>query len=364
MSHVALTGANGFLGWHTRCAALAAGLDSVSVAVGDGFDAADAATAISGSSRLLHIAGVNRASDDEVRDGNLLFATQVASALEAASSPPPVVVFANSTQVGNGSVYGKAKQEASAILERAAVAVGAEYVDLSFPNLFGEHGRPFYNSVVSTFCHLVATGGSPTIDVDKRLTLMHAQDAADLLLGSAASPVEREVTVTGLLELIEGIEAVYRMGEIPSLATRFDRDLFNTYRSYVFPTRPAIELSPRADDRGSLVEIVRSHGGSGQFAVSTTAPGHSRANHFHRRKIERFSVIQGTAVISMRRLMTEEVVTVTATAQHPVSVDVPTLWTHSIANGGDDDLHLAFWSNELFDPAQPDTVVHPVVTAP
>jgi UDP-2-acetamido-2,6-beta-L-arabino-hexul-4-ose reductase len=101
---------------------MAASTATVHIPVGDGFSVDAAAEAISGSSRFLHIAGVNRGSDEEVHVGNVLFATQVARAVEMAEVPPPVIAFANSIQVGNGSVYGAAKAEAANIL---AAVVGA-----------------------------------------------------------------------------------------------------------------------------------------------------------------------------------------------------------------------------------------------
>lgn len=142
MTHVALTGGDGFLGWHTRCAAMAASTETVHIPVGDGFSVAAAAAAIGGSSRFLHIAGVNRGSDEEVHVGNVLFATQLARAVEMAEIPPPVIGFANSIQVGNGSVYGVAKAEAADILAAVAARVGAQFVnevfDPSDPDTFPE----------------------------------------------------------------------------------------------------------------------------------------------------------------------------------------------------------------------------------
>jgi hypothetical protein len=39
----------------------------------------------------------------------------------------------------------------------------------------------------------------------------------------------------------------------------------------------------------------------------------------------------------------------------PVAVDVPTMWAHRISNAGSEDFRSAFWSNEVFDPSDPDT---------
>ena len=134
-----------------------------------------------------------------------------------------------------------------------------------------------------------------------------------------------------------------------------DVDLFNTLRSARFPVGAPIPLTPRIDDRGRLVEAVRSHGGPGQSFVSTTRPGITRGEHFHLRKIERFVVIGGRARISLRRLFTDEVVSFDVTGETPVAVDMPTMWVHKIINTGDGELTTLFWSNELFDPAAPDT---------
>ena len=81
MASVAVTGANGFLGWHTRSALRGSGIEQRAIALGDAFDLGAAARAVSDSSRLVHIAGVNRGTDEEVRNGNVRFATQLAEAI-------------------------------------------------------------------------------------------------------------------------------------------------------------------------------------------------------------------------------------------------------------------------------------------
>lgn len=362
---VVLTGAGGFLGWHTRAAAHALGLDSGAIAVGAAFEPESAAATISGADRLIHLAGVNRASEDEVREGNLRFAQQTAEALLRAERPAKVVVFANSIQAANGTAYGDAKAQAAEVLRDAAARVGATFVDERLSNLFGEHGRPFYNSVVATFSHQLARGEHPRIDQDRELTLLHAQNAADLLLGvadpEAAGRLSVRETVGGLLARLSAMAAVYsRSGEVPDLSAAFDRDLFNTYRAAAFETAGPIALDRHADARGSFFEVVRSHGGPGQTSFSTTAPGVTRGQHYHRRKVERFTVLSGEAVIALRRLFTTDVLEFRVTSDSPVSIDMPTMWAHNITNVGDSPLYTSFWSNELFDPERPDTIPEPV----
>lgn len=363
MTAVALTGANGFLGWHTRAALRESG-SSRSISVGDGFDLKAAVDAIEGAPRLIHIAGVNRGSDAEIEDGNVLFSAQVAEALARCENPPPVVVFANSTQASNGSIYGDAKSRAAEILRTGAEGSGARYEDVLLPNLFGEHGRPFYNAVTATFSHLLSQGEQPQVEQDKDLTLLHVQDAADRLIGAVTpedfSKLHVRESVSGLLKRLTTIAAAYRKGEIPDIRTKFDRDLFNCYRSYTFPGQAPVALERHADARGSFFEVIRTHGGPGQSSFSTTEPGISRGDHFHRRKIERFTVLAGTATISLRKLFSTEVHEFQVSGERPVAVDMPTMWTHKITNTGADTLYTSFWTNEVFDPLEPDTIPEPV----
>ena len=356
MSRIAISGANGFLGWHTRCAAEGVGTESTRLVVGDGFSAADADAAISGSERLVHIAGVNRGTDDEVRSGNLRFAEQVAGALLRSDAPPPTVVFANSIQADSANVYGDAKRRAAEIIARACDSLGLEFIDLRLPNLFGEHGRPFYNSFIATFCHLLARGEAPTVDVDREVPLLHAQRAAAALLGRAElEPHLVTSSVSSVLEVLDRFAQQYAIGEIPAIEAPFDRDLFNTYRSFAFELRPTIPLTRHADARGSFFEITRSHGGEGQSSFSTTRPGVTRGDHYHARKIERFTVLRGQAVISLQKLFSDEVVRLPVDGDDPVAVDMPTFWSHNITNTGSEDLYTSFWINEIFDPTDPDT---------
>jgi len=318
MAHLALTGARGFIGWHTRVAASIDGRESVPIGVGDAYDAAAAAAGVSGSERLVHIAGVNRGTDSEVRDGNILFARQAAAAVRSANVPPSLILFTNSSQIGNGSVYAGAKEAAAQILSDAAADVGAEFVDLRLPNIFGEHGRPFYNSVVSTFCHLVATGGTPTIDIDRELTLLHAQDVADVLLGTSTAtqlPVTQS-TVTALLSDIRRIAEVLDSGVLPEFSSAHERNLVNTYRSFATVDLRRIKVpagrgEPRTADHVSL----------------------------NRRSLERLSAARGSATVTLRRPFTVDKIELNLTAGS--AVDVPTLWSASVS--GTDDLDLRAW---------------------
>lgn len=359
---ILLTGAHGFLGWHTRARLHALGGHHVVVVGRDQW--ADLPRLARGVDAVLHVAGVNRGSDAEVEHGNVELARDVVGAVRAAGATPRIV-FANSVQSGNHTPYGAGKERASAVFADLADEVGAAYVDVRLPNLFGEHGRPRYNSFVATFVEAVLRQETPRI-IDRAVDLLHVQGAAQSLVEALTTDVPRldprgtPTTVQEVYGTLRRFNELYSTGDIPPLVTPFDVNLFNTLRAERFPERYPIGLSPRTDDRGSLVEVVRAHGGQGQTFVSNTRPGVTRGEHFHLHKVERFVVLSGAARISLRKLFTGDVVSFDVAGDVPVALDMPTLWVHNITNTGDTELVTLFWTHELFDPAAPDTYPQPV----
>ncbi len=358
---VAVTGAYGFLGWHARCALKAREDQFVAVGRSVAENADRLAVAVADVDVVLHLAGVNRDEADVLRGKNLSLARDLTRAIERSGSRPSVV-YANSIQSGNGTPFGDGKQAAADHLAAWGRTSGAAVADVHLPNLFGEHGRPHYNSIVATFCHELARGGRPVIQEDREIPLLHVQDALDGLFGLATSaytgivrPEGRPALVSWVLELLEGFHGLYATGDIPNVIDPLHLGLFNTYRSFCFPELFPIHPPMRADDRGHLFECVRCHGGQAQVFCSTSHPGITRGDHFHRRKVERFMVLNGTAEITLRKLFDDAVVCFEVSGEEPSIVDMPTMWAHSITNTGDAELMTMFWAHEILDPQSPDT---------
>jgi UDP-2-acetamido-2,6-beta-L-arabino-hexul-4-ose reductase len=319
--------------------------------------------AVAEADAVIPVAGVNRADDAELVDGNTGLAEDVARAVSA-SGRPVRIVYANSIQSGNETPYGVGKQQAAGVLARAAAATGGTLVDVRLPNLFGEHGRPGYNSFVATFIDAVVAGAEPDI-VDRPIGLLHVQRAAQALIDALdedeVTPLVTETSVGEVWNHLRRFHDTYLpSGDLPELADDLALDLFNSYRAALFPSRYPISLTPRSDQRGRLVETVRNHGSGGQTFVSTTVPGVTRGEHYHLRKIERFVVLEGEATIELRRMFSDEVITFAVSGESPSAIDMPTMWSHNITNTGDTTLTTLFWTDSLFDPDNPDTIPEPV----
>jgi len=304
---------------------------------------------------VMHFAGVNRGSDDVIETANPNIASQLADACRIAETSPHII-YANSVHSRLDTVYGRSKKNAGEILEK----LSPRYSNLVLPHIFGEGARPYYNNVTATLIDQIHSNEPLTIDDGANVNLLHAGRACELAIGAFQNDIFGEISpdgvpmkVTELSEKLLGFQASYSGEAVPQLESAFEVALFNTYRSAIPPSSWPRKVSMHADHRGVLFEAVK--GASGQAFVSTTKPGIMRGNHFHISKIERFLVIQGTAIIRIRRVLGEQVTEFEVNGVKPTFIDMPTLHTHHIENTGPEPLITMFWSNEIFDPAKPDT---------
>jgi UDP-2-acetamido-2,6-beta-L-arabino-hexul-4-ose reductase len=317
------------------------------------------------------LAAVNRCpSEEELYQTNIRLVTQLIDAMES-ERVTPYVLFSSSTQEERDNVYGRSKREGRALLEAWAKRSGANFTGLVIPNVFGPFGRPHYNSFVATFAHQLTHDEVPTLQTDANVRLIYVGSLCGVLIDYVLCPagIQRievpcdfERQVSGVLALFERFKALYvDQGIIPVLQDRHDVNLFNTFRSYCeidqfFP----VHLVKHTDARGSFVETVRL-GVGGQVSFSTTVPGVTRGNHYHTRKIERFTVVKGKARIQLRKVGTKEVLSFDLDGESPAYVDMPIWYTHNITNIGDEVLYTQFWINEWYDPKDGDTFFEEVL---
>ena len=99
---------------------------------------------------------------------------------------------------------------------------------------------------------------------------------------------------------------------------------------------------------------------SGQFSFFTAGPGVTRGGHYHHSKTEKFLVVQGRAKFGFRHLATDETHEIITTSKELKIVEMVPGWSHDITNIGAEELIVMLWANEIFDPDNPDTIVHKV----
>ncbi|MDY0279356.1 MAG: NAD-dependent epimerase/dehydratase family protein [Salinivirgaceae bacterium] len=312
---------------------------------------------------IVHLAAMNRHNDPEViYSTNLRLVQQLVDACEKTNTKPHLL-FSSSTQEERDNLYGKSKKEGRRLFEKWANKNSAQFSGFIIPNVFGPFGKPYYNSVVATFCHQLTHEEQPKLDVDGELCLIfvhelvkHFIDRIELnwnenrnkcVIEEILVSHTSKAKVSTILGILETYKTKYlEKGEIPELDNPFKRNLFNTFLCYIdhasfFP----FLLKKNIDNRGSFVETVKLNSG-GQISFSTTVPGVTRGNHFHTRKAERFVVIKGKAKIEIRRIGTDKILSFELNGSQPSFVDMPIWFTHNITNIGDEDLYTMFWINE------------------
>jgi UDP-2-acetamido-2,6-beta-L-arabino-hexul-4-ose reductase len=370
MRTVGITGSRGLIGWHFSCFLAAQKGITLKRAHREEFENPALLRAfVESCDAIVHCAGMNRGEPATVSEANIRLTQTLVEALESANVRPHVL-FTNSTHIDRPTAYGESKRVCAAVLQKWAESHEAKFLDLVLPGVFGESGKPFYNSVVSTFCYQIANGEKAEVHNDVEIELIHALQVSEALWAAIETGQTGQVRVQGkrmttsaLLAQITQFHQSYQNMIVPDLREGFDLGLFNTLRSYLFPQKYPVNLLLREDARGSLFEVEKNRNG-GQAFVSTTVPGITRGNHFHLKKIERFCVVQGKARIQIRKLFDDTIHSFEVEGSRPQYIDMPTLHTHNITNTGDGSLLTLFWSADIFDPNAPDTTALPIVREP
>ena len=359
---VLVTGAKGFVGHHVVGALRHRG---------DEVFAADRSTDESAlrewtmvADAVVHLAGANRPEDPaEFAKVNRDLTARLVGWLDEAGARA-TLVLSSSAQAEKENPYGVSKREA----ERAVEAYAGPKAIFRLPGVFGKESRPFYNTVVATFCHNVAHDEPNAVsDPEHEVAFVYIDDVVAAILAAVDHPVARpEVapvyrrTLGRLLAEIEGFRESRETLRVPDLSDRFLVSLYATYLSFLPKDAFAYDLVKREDPRGSLAEFVKSDH-FGQIFVSRTHPGITRGDHYHHTKTEKFLVLEGEAVIRFRHAASDEVLEYRVDGEAYRVVDIPPGYTHSIENVGTGELVTLFWASEIFDPARPDTIYEKVI---
>ncbi|ASK61076.1 capsular biosynthesis protein [Virgibacillus phasianinus] len=316
---------------------------------------------------IYHLAGVNRPQHNEEfarvnRDLTKLIVNYLRE-----NQKTPKVVFSSSTQAELDTPYGVSKKAAEDVIKNYSNVTGADVCIYRLPGVFGKWCKPHYNSVVATFCHEISHDKEIDVhDGKKKLELVYIDDVVDSFVsclalknkeGNFYSSISQTFhsTVGELANKLYEIRDMRKSLIIPDLSNKLTKYLYTTYLSYLDKNNFSYDLPAHLDERGSLVELIKSQQ-AGQVFMSTSRKGVIRGNHYHHTKVEKFCVIRGSANIKLRKVDSDELITYTVSDQNIEIVDIPPGFTHLIENVTDGEMIVLFWANELFDPDNPDTI--------
>jgi len=234
---IGVTGAAGFLGSH-----LVARLQKERFLVreinrADFADMAVLAEKVAVCDDIVHFAGLSRHENGEyLYRTNLELGEKLVCAACRKAGNSPRLILASTTHIDRETPYHQAKRDLAALFRQS----GKKSVELLMPNVFGANGKPFYNSVVSTFCRLCADGKTPERIDDVELALIYVDSLMDEIVeilcdGAISGRVrvadEYHVGLIGVWHLLTRLKC----GATP--ANDFERDLAATLSGYLKNSR-------------------------------------------------------------------------------------------------------------------------------
>ncbi len=315
---------------------------------------------------VFHLAGVNRPKDEsEFMTGNFSFTDTLLNKLKERGNKAPVLI-SSSIQAALDNPYGKSKKAGEDLMFSYSKETGAKVYVYRLPNVFGKWCRPNYNSAVATFCNNIAAGLPIKVnDPSVTMNLVYIDDVvnefinamegrANIVNGYGAVPTVHTTSLGHIVEIITSFKENRKKLAVPMLSDELERKLYSTYLSYLPTDDFAYKLDMHVDERGSFTEFIRTPD-RGQVSVNISHPGITKGNHWHHSKNEKFLVVRGKGLISFRKYGTDEIIDYLVSGDELTVVDIPTGYTHSITNEGDEDMVTVMWANEAFDPDRPDT---------
>lgn len=362
---VLVTGSNGFIGKNLVCN-LKEKEDIEIVEFNKSDDFKKLSENLESIDFIFHLAGVNRPeNNEEFYKGNTDFTKKLIDELNNQKLDIPIL-FTSSIQAALDNDYGKSKRNAELLLEEYGKKHKVFIYRLH--NVFGKWCKPNYNSVIATFCYNISHNQEIIInDENKIMELIYIDDIIyeflNVLYGKEPGCVENNIcsispiykkSLGYIANLIKSFKENMESIWVPETGDEFIKKLFSTYLSYVELDDMVIIPKMNIDERGSFTELIRTEK-SGQVSVSVSKKGIFRGNHYHHTKMERFIVIKGTAKITFRHVLTDEMKEYLTDDKELKIVNIPVGYTHKIENIGEDDMILLLWCNELFDKDKPDT---------
>ena len=146
---------------------------------GDLTNIRDACEFVISCDRIYHLAGKNREQPGEILKNNIISTSNLILACKI-KRVNPEIIFASSQQViwNSESEYGFVKGIEEEIIKKAN-----KWCIFRIPNVYGPGGKPFYNSVIATFCYQISKGESVTIhDPSVKREFIFVDDLMEQLL--------------------------------------------------------------------------------------------------------------------------------------------------------------------------------------
>lgn len=152
---------------------------------------------ISDKDVIIHLAGVNRGNNIDLCKVNILGTLSVLEASQV-YAPSANIIFSSTFQVYlKESLYGLSKKAAEDLISHYTMQGKLKGIILRISNIYGPGGKPFYNSVIATFAHLVKKGEVLKVNSDgsQKRDFVYVDDVADAIAKATLSNPKKSLEV-------------------------------------------------------------------------------------------------------------------------------------------------------------------------
>lgn len=180
---IGITGANGFLGKHlTPFVEKEHQCEKFNRRTSDLFDTKSMRQFVESKDIIIHLAGSNRGSNEELIKVNAIGTMNLLEAIQKYSENDTKIIYASSLQIYGftdklvylneenrfkpNNIYGISKKTAEEIINYYSVQYDIKAIIFRMSNLYGPDCRPYYNSVISTFIDLIKKNKKITVNGD------------------------------------------------------------------------------------------------------------------------------------------------------------------------------------------------------
>jgi UDP-2-acetamido-2,6-beta-L-arabino-hexul-4-ose reductase len=357
---VGITGGKGFIGRHLVEALRRRAADVV-LFEGDICKPEDVRSFVERCSCIFHLAGENRAPDDQILRVNTEGVENLAAAAECSGNRHVIFASSNMIERDPDCAYSRSKLAGEQRLAALAGTSGCKAAIVRLPNVYGPGSMPFYNSVVATFCWLAANNMTERIaihgDGSQKIALIPIYQAVDALLaclGQKQSLEQRAIAgePLALRELADVIRDPERRRQYPLLDAQYE-----FYADATLPEQKLVRQYPvHANAAGSFQELLHEDEAVfGQLSICAIAPFSRRGGHYHRHKEEWFCMVRGEIALDFYNPDGTYRLTQLLSAEHRRFVHVPPPYPHAVRNLGSETAEFLLVANEVFDVNDPDT---------
>lgn len=316
------------------------------------------------SDLIIHLAGRNNIEKaHKLNDHNVYLTNLICEILIKKKLKIPLI-FTSLKEILLNKNNGKTKLKDENLFHKLYLANGNPIVGYKLPEVFGKWSTPNENLVVATLCNNIARNEKITTFESKNIELIYIDDLASSIIKTIKNikknfvfikvePVYK-VSINDIKNYIIGFKYNRNNLIIDDLGHGLIKKLYSTYITFLPENEFSYHLKKHTDNRGEFVEVLKNFK-IGQFSYFTSKSNITRGDHYHHSKCEKFLVLQGKAKFKFKNLISKKIFEIIVSSDKPEIVETIPGWSHNIKNIGEKDLIVMLWSNEVFDPENPDT---------